>query len=174
VPGANLEPAQDILRLRANQQRYLEMFRGAVDTRDWNRIHHDHFDWWQFPCDFGSQREFNLKSEADIQRLQSDPEWRADYLESVRLVSRAFGWDVEAARFIADDSGGQWRPDKDIRLAKMIRSLWLFGELQYFESLRAFARIIQARIYHGGAFVYAGRCYDEITIMTLPRPIPYH
>jgi hypothetical protein len=59
-------------------------------------------------------------------------------------------------------------------LAKMIRSLWLFGELQYFESLRAFARIIQARIYHGGAFVYAGRCYDEITIMTLPRPIPYH
>jgi len=169
-----LGPPQNVARLRANQQRYLAMFREAVAARNWDRIHNDHFDWWQFPCDFGSQTEFNLKSEQDIQNLLADPAWHADYLESVRLVSRAFGWDIDSASLIADDSGGRWRPDKDIRLAKIIRSLWLFGETRYFESLRSFARIIQENIYRGGAFLYAGRCYDEIVIMTLPRPIPFH
>jgi hypothetical protein len=116
--------------------------------------------------------EFNLKSENDIQRLKSFPGWHRQYLESIVLVSRAFGWDIEKQE-VMKTGAGSWRPDKDIRLAKMIRSLWLFGEQPYFVSLQKFASLIHSNIYKGGGFEYAGRCLDEILLMTLPRSIPF-
>ena len=156
----------------ARQTRTLSMFREAAKHGAWNRINDEHFDWWQFPCDFGSRREFNLKSENDIQRLKSFPDWHKQYLESILVVSRAFGWDIEKQE-IMKTGAGSWRPDKDIRLAKMMRSLWLFGEEPYFFSLEKFASLIHNNIYKGGGFEYAGRCYDEILLMTLPRSIPF-
>lgn len=158
------------------QSQYLELFRSRCAAARWPDIHRDHFDWWQFPIDDGSRPEFNLKSEADIAFLRSDAEWLDAYLESIRLVARAWGWDVDQRSFIAGNGveisssplSGFW-DKKDVRLAKIIRSLWLFEEKEYFESMQSFANLINAREYNNRGFFYGSMCLDEILHMRLPR-----
>jgi hypothetical protein len=163
----------DIKALLFNQATTLDLLRSAADIGDWGRIHRNHFDWWQFPCDFGSRKHFNLKSENDIALLRSNIKWLTSYRESFRVVSRAFGWDIEQSSIISDGSGGSWQPDKDIRLAKMLRSLWLFGEVDYFQSLLQFAQYIKTNIYMGGSFLYGTDCLDDMLLLRLPRSIPF-
>ena len=171
--SSDLGPPLNTAELLKRQLEKLEEFRAATVRSNWDQIHGSHFDWWQFPCDFGSQREFNLKSEADISTLRSNSVWLSNYRESIRLVSRAFGWDIDRTTIIADGTGGSWQPNKDIRLAKMLRSLWLFGEEDYFHSLQKFANWIHSEIYSGGSFFYGTDCLDDILLLRLPRPIPF-
>lgn len=159
-------------KLRNQQIIYLAKFRAAALSKAWGHINDDHFDWWMFPCDFGSKEEYVIRSESEIAQLLADAAWLANYRESVRIVSRALGWDIEKRLIITDGSGGGWRSDKDIRLAKIIRSLWLLGQAEYMLSLQEFARFIQTRLYNGGSFWYT-HCLDDMLLLKLPRPIPY-
>lgn len=149
----------EFLRL---QKEYLCLFRDLCSRKDWVGLHGLHFDWWQFPIDDGSRCEFNLKSENDVKVLSSNKVWLDGYLESVRLVMYAWGWDVDLACFCED--GGFWNK-WDIRLAKIIRSLWLFQQKDYFASVQLFAN----KVNDGTGFHYGRICLDEILHMQLPR-----
>lgn len=148
------------------QSRTLQMLRRCVDNRDWKSIHSAHFDWWQFPIDDGSKPEFNLKSELDLQLLLSDFEWLQAYRESIALVAYSWGWDIEGQTILPN--AGHW-DGKDVRLAKIIRSLWLFQIGDYFNSMQAYARHIHTNVLNGGGFFYGSICLDEILHMNLPR-----
>ena len=201
---------------------------GAAEARVHLRsLHNAHFDWFMFPIDDGSRREFNVGSDADVQILRSDPEWLANYRESVRLVARAWGWDCEwgmgsdkagtqlglaggesagggtatasedsvdvatdqaqggastttasqpavsaqkqiGRRFLAGEAAGSWT-DWDVRLAKIVRSLWMFEEEEYFHSMQNFARSVHEKEKGGESFFYGGICLDEMLAMELPR-----
>ena len=155
-----------VQEFRVLQLSYLDHFRRSVDSRMWQGIHNRHFDWWQFPIDDGSRDEFNMKSESDIAVLRSHEGWLTGYLESVRLVSKAWGWDVDARIVIKD--GGFW-DKKDVRLAKIIRSLWLFEQVDYFESMQLFAHHINDTVYNGRGLFYGRICLDEVLYMKLSR-----
>ncbi len=63
-----------------------------------------------------------------MEELRSDSDWRAGYRESVRLCARAWGWNVDAAARVPDEERNSemgWT-NWDVRLAKIIRSLWIF------------------------------------------------
>ena len=154
---------KEILTLQAE---YLDLFRRSCASHKWKEIHKQHFDWWQFPIDDGSRPEFNLKSESDIELLKADPLWLSGYHESVQLVALAWGWDVDKRALTS--SGGSW-DRKDVRLAKIIRSLWLFQEVDYFESMQLFAMLINETEYNKRGFFYGSICLDEILYMNLPR-----
>lgn len=157
--------------LKKLQIQYLEKFRKLAAERKWTSIQRDHFDWWMFPIDDGSQLAFHLRSERDIEALRGDEAWRSRYLESIRIVARGWGWDVEQEDFVPAGQGGQW-DGWDVRLAKMIRSLWLFEEQPYFDSLQRFAKHIHENVYKGRGFYYGHICLDEILHMTVPRAKP--
>jgi len=76
------------------QQRQLSVFRKKASKNHWSEIHHDHYDWYMFPIEDGSQRQYNVLSN-DVEELKSDPNWYAGYLEAVELVAKAWGWDVK-------------------------------------------------------------------------------
>ena len=144
------------------QLEQLETFRRKAEAGEWAEIHRDHFDWYMFPIEDGSQSEYNVREE-DVAELIADPEWRARYHESVALVAAAWGWDVERAAPIPSPKPGQEWTDWDVRLAKIIRSLWLFGQGQDMASMQAFARWVKPN----GGLSYGFINLDEVYFMRL-------
>ena len=149
------------------QRRHLRRLISAAEKGDWDSIHCDHFDWWQFPLDDGSKGECNLKGEHDIAALLADSEWLEAYRESLRIVSRSFGWDIDHAGFVK--GGPHWQDipysNRDVRLYKMIRSTWLFRLDDYFKSLQAFAKQVD----DGEGFRFGSIELGDIYEMSLPR-----
>merc|ERR1719158_2291830 len=87
-------------------------------------------------------------------------------------VALSWGWDVDAAnRVECLQSGQKWSGHtRDVRLAKIIRSLWLFEEYDYFHSMQKFAlELLKAEKKHQPTFTYRNICLDEILHMQLPR-----
>jgi hypothetical protein len=113
-----------------------------------------------WPIEDGSQNSYNVL-EDDVEELLADDEWLERYHESLALVCAAWGWDVANSRPIDQLADGQGWTDWDIRLAKMIRSLWLFGQVQEMRSLQTFARWIKP---HGG-LRYGHIDLDEVFYM---------
>jgi len=116
-----------------------------------------------------------VRCEADIARLLADDEWREGYAEGVATCVRAWGWDAHAGARIERD-GPDWDEemgwmDWDVRLAKVVRSLWLFQHA-LFPSIQALARSIHADEKGGRAFTYGHLNLNEILHMTLPRTRP--
>lgn len=155
-----------VAELRRLQVEYLGIFREKCTSKKWSELQRMHFDWWQFPIDDGSRLEFNLKSESDIDLLKSDCVWLSNYLESIKLLALSWGWDVD--KKTQSLIGGKWNKN-DVRLAKIIRSLWLFQINEYFESMQMFAHHINDQEYNERGFFYGSICLDEILIMGLPR-----
>ena len=119
------------------QQRQLSKFRAAAAAGRWARIHKDHFDWWMFPIEDGSQPGYNVYAE-DVAALLADEEWVGGFTEGIEMVALAWGWELGASRPVSDPAAaaGQAWQDWDIRLAKMIRSAWLFGQPEARQSLQ--------------------------------------
>eukprot|EP00667_Euglena_gracilis_P013093 EG_transcript_13475 len=159
-------------QFKERQLTYLERFRADAAAGRWAAIHRAHFDWWMFPIDDGSQIQYNILGEGDVQELKADPEWHERYLESVRIVAEGWAWDVDRMQRLPTDGEGKgWTKwtGSDVRLAKMIRSLWLFEEERYMASLQAFAQELKANEKEGKPFVYGHTVLDEILFMALPR-----
>lgn len=158
---------------KRKQKEYLEKFKRSASRLNWDEIHSDHFDWWMFPIDDGRLFEFNLTSEADIETLRGDHEWLSNYRESISIVANAMGWDTKKRQFIEPPQGSRWIDiefkNKDVRLAKMIRSTWLLQEEDIFHSLQKFAHRINEELYQGRGFFYGSINLDEILHMKLPR-----
>ena len=161
----------DVATLKSKQSETLARFRKCARESNWDAINSDHFDWWMFPIDDGRLPEFNLNCEQDVRWLRSDPAWEDSYCESIEIVSRAMGWNLQQALPIPNTWQNIPYGNKDVRLAKMIRSTWLLGVEDLFNSLQKFARYIHLNIYAGRGFYYGGICLDEILDMTLPRAV---
>ena len=159
--------------LKEKQQETLCQFRKHAAQNNWDGINSDHFDWWMFPIDDGRLADFNLSGEDDVKSLLNDPDWVSSYRESIILVCKAMGWDLGNQEPIHGLDCPQWQQlpfvNKDVRLAKMIRSSWLLEVRDIFESLQAFAHYINDSIYNGKGFFYGSICLDEILHMDLPR-----
>lgn len=156
-------------RFKEQQEKTLEMFRKVAESGDWAPLHRAHFDWWMFPIDDGSKAQFNVTSEADVDTLRSNVEWRQNYLESFRLACLAWGWDLEKSQRVPDVAKGMGWNNWDVRLAKMCRSAFLFEEQEVLNSLQAFAKDLQANEKEGKPFYYGSICLDELLLFQLPR-----
>jgi len=111
-----------------------------------------------FPIEDGSQYQYNVL-EDDVKELLEDSEWLAGYKEGVQIVSKAWGWDIDARKTIEGEGIG-WT-GWDVRLAKMIRSLWIFGIEDYKDSLQNFAWTVKPT----GGLSYGYICLDEVLYM---------
>ena len=158
--------------MKRQQEQTLDEFRAFAKSERWGMIHQGHFDWWMFPIDDGSRSEFNVGGDLDILELRGDGEWHEGYKEAVTLVLAAWGWNVDELCLFDPPRMGMGWTDWDVRLSKIIRSLWLFEEEALFHSVQAFARVVQKTHKNGESFMYAGICLDELLFMKLPRRSP--
>jgi hypothetical protein len=145
-------------KMKKAQKKQLEQFRKYANKNSWQSIHHDHYDWFMFPIEDGSQYQYNVL-EDDVKELLEDSEWLAGYKEGVQIVSKAWGWDIDARKTIEGEGIG-WT-GWDVRLAKMIRSLWIFGIEDYKDSLQNFAWTVKPT----GGLSYGYICLDEVLYM---------
>jgi len=152
--------------MKRTQHAQLKTFRLKAKFGKWAEIHHDHFDWYMFPIEDGSQSEYNVFA-ADVAELIADPEWRDRYHESVKLVAAAWGWDLDEQGWLTegnvDKLREEWekRGNWDVRLAKIIRSLWLFGQNNDMTSMQTFAREVKPN----GKLTYGSNNLDEVYFM---------
>lgn len=138
----------------------LDTFRRHAVAGEWSAIHHDHYDWYMFPVEDGSQPQYNVHV-GDVAELSSDEEWSARYRESLTLVAAAWGWDLAGKVPISEPAPGQSWTDWDVRLAKMIRSTWLFGAHEEMVSLQRYAAFVKPR----GGLSYGHINLDEVFFM---------
>jgi len=127
--GRSACPSFSASKLKAKHKQQLSKFRKHAAAGKWARVHGDHFDWWVFPIEDGSQPAFNVYAD-DVAALQADGAWLEEYRAGVALVLRAWGWDVATVAPVAPLASGMGWTEWDVRLAKIIRSLWLFQEPQ--------------------------------------------
>jgi hypothetical protein len=106
---ATLEEMKDV------QLEQLQQFRDLAAAGQWEQIHRQHFDWYMWPVEDGSQSQYNVLAE-DVAELLADDDWVDRYHESLALVSAAWGWDVVGARPVEPLQPGQGWTDWDIRL----------------------------------------------------------
>jgi len=139
------------------QQKQLNKFRNWASRNSWEKIHHDHYDWYMFPIEDGSQYQYNVLEE-DVKELLADSTWLAGFKEAVQLVAKAWGWDIDASMPIEGEGMG-WT-GWDVRLAKVIRSLWIFGLEDYKESMQKYAWKVSP-----GGLSYGYICLDEVLYM---------
>lgn len=137
-----------------------ERFRRHASNNCWDKVHAGHFDWYMFPIEDGSQRRYNVFA-GDVEDLRADAQWLKRYREGVRLVAMAWGWDVEKKQNTEVKRGMGWT-HWDVRLAKIIRSLWLFGQWDYMASMQQFARTVKPK----GGLRYGSINLDEVFFMT--------
>jgi hypothetical protein len=131
----HLRNVRDAAPHKAQMEATLIKMREFCQKEDYDTLHSMHFDWWLFPIDDGGKREWNVHSPKDIELLKSDVDFMKKYHEGLKLTALAWGWDLENKRRLPF---GRWT-DWDVRLAKMIRSTWLFKDSHRFSSLQAFA-----------------------------------
>jgi len=168
-PGKHSTSAPNVGWMKEKQLETLGRFQRLERAGQISRVHSDHFDWWMWPIEDGSKKQFNVVTQEHVDTLKADPVWRANYLEAARICAAAWGWDLTKGRLIRDRQRGQRWDGVDVRLAKMIRSLWLFEEREAFLSLQKFAYSVLWHEKEGRSFRYGGIVLDELLTMTLPR-----
>eukprot|EP01007_Sphenomonas_quadrangularis_P000598 NODE_1446_length_870_cov_158.587089_g1194_i0.p1 GENE.NODE_1446_length_870_cov_158.587089_g1194_i0~~NODE_1446_length_870_cov_158.587089_g1194_i0.p1 ORF type:complete len:198 (+),score=3.23 NODE_1446_length_870_cov_158.587089_g1194_i0:122-715(+) len=155
---------------RSSQSETLQAFQRLLKKRRYADLRHMHFDWWMFPADMNSRRhEFIPRTQEDVDELKADPEWLSGYRCGVRIVAQAWGWDVDAASLLPDcEAHDQVWDGWDIRLVKILRSLWLFEQEDYFRSMYKFAAHLHHGVKRGRPFSYGAETYDVFSLR-LPR-----
>lgn len=127
--------------LMARNTEQHQKFSSWATARDWKKFHHEHFDWWAFPIDEVSNtygERFRVP-EDELKKLRSDQEFLKRLDENLTNASSAYGWDIQAGRWIPDDVRDQDQVPQSlsqIRLYKMARSALVFGRCSHFRSLQ--------------------------------------
>ena len=86
-----------IEKLKETHASQIDEFKQWASKNDWERFHYSHYDWWTFPINLSSA--YGVKwtvYEGDIAELKTDPQFVANYITGVRLVSASWGWDLDA------------------------------------------------------------------------------
>ena len=151
----------DLDKTKSKQSETLQTFRMHDNKGDCAKIHNDHFDWWMFPTEDQSRPAHNIL-EGDMERLKADESWMSNYRESVVLIAKAWGWNVENGKPLSSVSAPP-KPISDVRLAKIIRSLWLFGQKDLMQGMQKLARHYKP----DGGLKYGRISLDEVYNMQL-------
>jgi hypothetical protein len=157
----NTDPAfVGLEKLKARHLEQLQQFRSWATAKQWNQIHLAHYDWWMFPIDAPSAYGFAWTVyDGDIANLKQDATYIDRYLEGVRLLAEAWGWDLLKRAYVPNPLPDQQWANWPIRLYKAARSVQLFGFEDYFESLKLYA---QNLIRQKQSFWYNGRDLSEL------------
>ncbi len=99
--------------------------------------------------------------EDDVAEISQCKEWLSGFRKAVSIMARAWGWDV-AKNALLSHNCGEW-DGWHVRLAKVIRSLWLFKQRDLLLSMQAFARFVAPN----GGLRYCGISLDEVFLMKL-------
>lgn len=156
--GMAYNPSLNTIDLKTRQISTLNEFEIRSQTGSWRHVHTGHFDWWMFPIEDGSKPEYNVL-QGDVMMLVNDWDWLVRYRRSVELVSEAWGWDIYACKPKIDNMK-KWT-GQDIRLSKIIRSLWIFEQYDMMRSMQLFARYVKPN----KGLTYNGICLDEVYYM---------
>lgn len=120
----------------------LKQFEAWAQTKQWQKIHRAHYDWWMFPVSKPSAGygETYAVGKGEIEALKADPAFMNSYKRGVALVVEAWGWDLDKEQVIptANQANGQMWTGYGVRLAKMSDSLVLFGENELHKKLQVF------------------------------------
>ena len=119
-----------------------------ASNNEWKKIRKSHYDWWMFPNDQGSSKEFAFDEEL-LTELSRDKAYVSDYIEGVRLVLLAWGWDLNNNKFVENPHPDQRWDGYAVRLMKIIYSLILLEQAEEYESVCKFIISIIKRD-HGG------------------------
>lgn len=128
----------------------LSKFEFFAKKKQWKKIHQLHYDWWMFPYDLISSKQYAyVVMMGDVEVLKQDAEYMRDYRRGVCLVAMAWGWDVENGKPLVKGDPG-YHPSMGwtnwtIRLYKMLRSLWMFGQNDYFDSMMKYVAILEKK-----------------------------
>ena len=139
----------------------LKYFRKKLKQNKLEDIHasHIHYDWYMFPVEDGSQAKFNVLQN-DVKELKKNSEWLSNYREAVKIVAKAWGWDT-VNNVLIENKYSYWH----IRLAKIIRSLWLFEQKDLMKSMQKFAKTVMPN----GGLTYGNISLDEVYFMEIKK-----
>ncbi|CAF1191320.1 unnamed protein product [Rotaria sordida] len=118
----------------------LKQFEEWNQRHDWLAFHHHHYDWWMFPIDEISSRGSTYQlPDAVISDLKKNEEFIRDLRRGVRLMVRSWGWDIDKGQLFDKLDDKQKWSYWPVRLYKAGRSMWLFDQIDYYESLKKLA-----------------------------------
>lgn len=124
----------------------LTKFRAWVKKGEWSNFGpSNHFDWWMFPISDESSQGYRYSVlDGDIEILKNNFEYLSLYREGVELMFRSWGYNIQTSKMILKPSSGQvWR-GYDVRLRKVIQSLYLFDQNDYLNSSLNFVKSLEA------------------------------
>eukprot|EP01102_Stenamoeba_stenopodia_P020957 TRINITY_DN8329_c0_g1_i1.p1 TRINITY_DN8329_c0_g1~~TRINITY_DN8329_c0_g1_i1.p1 ORF type:complete len:178 (+),score=24.06 TRINITY_DN8329_c0_g1_i1:58-591(+) len=134
--------------LKQQHRTQLKFFESWVSSGQWMKIHNAHFDWWMFPIDEKSASKgvkYTVSLE-HVQKLKSDAEWMVAYRRGVEILLLSWGWNInhrtEVERSERDKKNGQRWQHYPVRLYKCIKSLMLFRESDYVESIKQYVTTV--------------------------------
>jgi len=144
-----------VQRLIESHKLQWEHFCEWADNHEWDRFHSNHYDWWAFPIDRPSSFGFMYTVfESEISQMKSDKGFMERHRDCARLLMLSWGWDAQNDTEIKRPSSSQKWAHWPIRLAKCSRSMWLFGQLDLWQSTSQYAEQLLS---DGFSFWYNGR-----------------
>ncbi|CAF5187628.1 unnamed protein product, partial [Rotaria magnacalcarata] len=125
-------------------KRQLKYFEEWHLKQDWLAFHNHHYDWWMFPIDEISSRDATFQLPRDvILDLKENREFISDLRRGVYLMVSSWGWDIEHGRcFEKLDDKQKWSY-WPVRLYKAGKCMWLFEQMDYYQSLKKLAYYIK-------------------------------
>lgn len=157
--------------LKKENHKQIDNFLKYISEKDFYSFHQSHYDWWAFPIEEGSMYGFKYSIDpVEAELLKNDEGYMKQYLNGVRLLALAWGWDILNANYVEYPKQGQCWAHWPIRLYKAVKSLNVlkrcnsknyFDEkiLIYLSSLQKYAKILIKKY---GKFHYNNVNFDEI------------
>ncbi|MCX6402469.1 MAG: hypothetical protein NT032_00770, partial [Actinobacteria bacterium] len=122
---------------------------------NWQAFHDNHFDWWAFPIDKPSNYAFAYAVfDQEIAPMKREQLFMNRHRIGADLLLLSWGWHSATGQLLETPAPGQQWANWPIRLAKCARSMWLFGQVQQYESCVEYAQYLQTQ---GKSFGYNGR-----------------
>ncbi len=131
--------------LLKEQKNQLDLFEKWAKKKSWNEMHTNHYDWWSFPINMGSASKgdsYKLTAN-DVKKLSVNADFIKNLRRSAELVLLGFGWDIKQNNFVSNKSKDQTWTNNVPRLYKIGRSLLLFRQLDYYQSVESMAKALK-------------------------------
>ena len=142
----------DTIKKKNSEQ--VKEFRTYAKYKDYHLFHNTHYDWWTFPIEKKSKFGFGYSIDLiDAKILKQDKIYMDNYLEGVKLLALAWGWDIENQKLFEKRQSTQKWSFWPIRLYKATRSLEMLkhcgypSEIDstinlYFDSLKIYGKLV--------------------------------
>merc|ERR1712228_459976 len=130
-------------------------------SKQYDRFHHSHYDWWMFPNDrdsWGQGRKYAVFAK-DIDDLLKRDGYAESYKLGARLVLRSWGWDMDKMEFIQNGTEDQKWTGYNVRLLKMLYSTIILKQWDVYQSVYKFCIGILEK---GGAFRSEPMMYEYL------------